>query len=85
LSGCSKMPRCKLSLRNLFCREPQESLVGNGLKPFPTQVRGNKPALCLTRGGMREIPRSAGLKGVFQQPNASKERRRFHDDKRRNP
>jgi hypothetical protein len=30
-------------------------------------VRRNKPAPCLTRGGVREIPRSAGLMGVFQQ------------------
>jgi len=31
-------------------------------------VRRNKPAPCLTRGRMREIPRSAGQMSIFQQP-----------------
>ena len=34
-------------------RRQAKSFVGNGLKPFPTDVRRNKPAPCLTRGRMR--------------------------------
>jgi hypothetical protein len=33
-----------------------------------SDVRRNKPAPCLIRGRMREIPRNAGQMGVFQQP-----------------
>ena len=35
-------------------RRQAKSFVGNGLKPFPTFVRRNEPAPCLTRGRMRE-------------------------------
>jgi hypothetical protein len=44
----------------ILCRERFQTV--------PYGVRRNKPAPCLTRGGMRAIPRSAGLMGVFQQP-----------------
>ena len=44
--------------------ELPKSLVGNGFKPFPTDVRRNKPAPCLTRGRVKETRQV----GVFQQP-----------------
>jgi hypothetical protein len=44
----------------ILCRERFQTV--------PYDVRRNEPAPCLTRGRMREIPRSAGLMGVFQQP-----------------
>ena len=51
-SGCSKMPRYKLSLAKSRSRGRPKSFVGNGLKPFPTGVHRNKLAPCLTRGRM---------------------------------
>ena len=46
----------------------QAILLGNGLKPFPTAVPRNRPAPCLTRRRTKEIPRTAGLMVIFQQP-----------------
>ena len=42
--------RCKLSLAKSRLRGSKKSLVGNGLKPFPTQVRRNQPAPCFDTG-----------------------------------
>jgi hypothetical protein len=52
--GCSKRARCKA---------PEILRSEAYLK-----VHRNRPAPCLTRGRMREIPRSAGLTAIFQQP-----------------
>ncbi len=45
-----------------------ETLCRKRFETVPYGRRCNKPAPCLTRGRMREIPRSAGLMDVFQRP-----------------
>src|SRR5512135_832227 len=73
--GCSKRARCKVpEILRVASRRISPASRDRHAGELVSRaeaylaVRRNKPAPCSTRGRMREIPRSAGLMAIFQQP-----------------